>query len=275
MQLIHNIEEKYEEILNTDSTLDCFVIERVNLTKSTCDLICNTAHGHHVVYFLVNLNEARNTKRNIYVGETTNVYIRMIDHNRKKKWWTHAIIFTGDKRKVDESCVMALENLLIQKVKACGLYEYSNLQESKKDTDKDYDTKFNYILNIMDLLGYPLDEEEKTASVVDENKEEKDKALYDEIFDSLIGEFGDIKFEQQKLYKSFYTFVKNKKVMLFALWPNLEAELYLPYEKALSVCGDVYDVSNRLRGNRQSALKIKNKNDITSLLSLAKVILKQ
>ena len=152
----------------------------------------------------------------------------MIDHNRKKAWWTHAVVFTGDKRKISETCVMALEHLLIDKVKGCNKYVYSNLQDSKKDVEgASYDIKYNYILNLMEFLDYSLDDEETSKEEIKniEKPNTKNLELLDEINNRLIDAFPSVKFDQQMRYKTFYVFVSNTKVPLFALWPNLEAEL--------------------------------------------------
>ena len=130
MKYIYDDKDKYVEILNPDSVLDCYIIEKKNTMSDTCNAIKKSS--------------------------------RMIDHrnNPKKQWWTHVIVFTGDKRKVNESCVMALEHLLIDAYKQCDLYDLDNSKDSKKDTDNDYDSKFFYILNLLSIKGFPLEKNE-------------------------------------------------------------------------------------------------------------------
>lgn len=75
MQLKIDIQENYIEYLNEDSTLDCYLVERGHLTQSTCnEMTVKKSHGNNVVYFLLNRSESKQTKRQIYVGETT-IYI--------------------------------------------------------------------------------------------------------------------------------------------------------------------------------------------------------
>lgn len=110
MRYIMNVEENFIEYLNSDATLDCYLLERGTISKSVCNNIVERSHGNNVVYFLFDGKEAQITdkKRKLYIGETSNLYNRMIDHNRKKDWWTNALIFTGDKRKITEICILAL-----------------------------------------------------------------------------------------------------------------------------------------------------------------------
>ena len=76
-----------------------------------------------------------------------------------------------------------------------------------------------------------------------------------------------------KLYKSYYCYSENEKIMLFALWPSLEAELYSEQENVSDITSNIYDISNRLRGKRRSAMKIKNSNDVNNLILIAKRII--
>lgn len=280
MKYIMNVENGFIEYLNSDSTLDCYLLERGKISSSVCATIEERAHGNNVVYFLFDSREPRITesKRKLYIGETTNVYNRMIGHNGTKDWWTNAIIFTGDKRKINEVCVMALENLLIEAYKSCGLYDLMNSQSSCKDTDgDDYDTKMNYIFDLLDVNGYPIQIEKV------ENKSQKDidniskteNKLYLDVEKALEDTFVDYKYEQLKLYRNYYVYVNNKKVALFALWPSTEAELYIPKSLIEDITPFAYDISNRKRGNRKSAIKIKNQEDMGILVSIASRIIER
>lgn len=279
MKYIVNVENGFIEYLNNDSTLDCYLLERGKISSSVCSSIEERTHGNNVVYFLFDGKEPRITeqKRKLYIGETTNVYNRMIDHNRSKQWWTHAIIFTGDKRKISEVCVMALERLLIEAYKSCGYYDLMNSQSSDKDIDDDYDAKINYIFDILDINGYPIQIEKdsnKTQKDIDKISKAENK-LYTDVETALENAFCDIKYEQMKLYRSYYVYADNQKITLFALWPNSEAELYIPKPLIEDIAPLAYDISNRKRGNRKSAIKIKDKEDIKTLVSIASKIIKQ
>ena len=189
MRLTMNIEEGFIEYINTDSTLDCYLLERGKISSSVCNAIEERSHGNNVVYFLYDSREARITdqKRKLYIGETTNIYYRMIDHNRSKSWWTNAIVFTGDKRKISETCVMALERLLIEAFKSCGYYDLMNSQSSDKDIDDDYDAKLNYIFNLLDVFGYSMQidsDTSKTQKEIDKSSAQTNK-LYSDVESSL------------------------------------------------------------------------------------------
>lgn len=276
MKYIFDYKEKYVEILNPDSVLDCYILERQNTMADTCNLIKTNSHGNNVIYFLYNDNEPKNTshKRKFYIGETTNLYDRMIDHrnNPKKDWWTHVIVFTGDKRKLNETTIMALEHLLIDAYKKSDLYDLDNSKDSNKDTDNDYDTKFFYILELLSIRGYPLKGNEPVKEVT-EKENAKNNEFSDLILDSLIDKIPDIKFDQMQLYKSFYVYVNNQKVPLFALWSSNEAELYAECNSILDIAPDAYSTVNRRRGNRKSAIKVKTKKDIESLCLVAQRII--
>ena len=277
MRYIMNVEEDFIEYINSDSTLDCYLLERGTISKSVCNEIVDRSHGNFVIYFLYDGREAQITdqKRKLYIGETSNLYNRMIDHNRKKDWWTHALIFTGDKRKITEVCIFALERLLIEAYGSCNYYNLMNSQSSEREIDDDYDSKLNYINGIMDIIGYPLQNENNLSrSQKDIDKASlKETELYSAVETALEGVLEVVKFDQWKLYRNYYTFADNKKIMLFALWPNGEAEFYASKQMLSDITSDVYDISSRKRGNRQAALKIKNNLDV--LVSISKIIIEK
>ena len=279
MKYIMNVENGFIEYLNSDSTLDCYLLERGKISSSTCSAIEERAHVNNVVYFLFDKKEPSisEQKRKLYIGETTNVYNRMIDHNRSKPWWTHAIIFTGDKRKISEVCIMALERLLIEAYKSCGYYDLMNSQSSDKDIDDDYDAKINYIFDILDINGYPIQvekEEVKTQKDIDATSKAQSK-FYTDVEKALENVFADIKYEQMKLYRSYYVYAGNQRVTLFALWPNTEAELYISKPLIEDIAPAAYDISNRKRGNRKSAIKVKQQEDMYTLIAVASRIIER
>lgn len=256
MKLINNITENFIEILNSDSTIDCYKVERGKLTNSVYNQISELSHGTNCVYFLYDDREPKTDsfKRHIYIGETTNIYNRMIDHDRRKDWWTHVVIFTGDKRKFDETTICALEHLLIGQFSVSNRYDLCNSQGSMKDIEGDYDNKIQYILYIMDFLGYSL-EKNPVVKNPDEKQEKQQNEFYSQIDEVLKQLNLGIKYDQMKLYRSYYLYQNNERVQLFALWPSKEAELYIDIEKISDLSDEFYDISNRARGNRKTAIK--------------------
>lgn len=87
-QLISNINENFVEILNGDSTIDCYEVERGKLTNSVSNQISELSRGTNCLYFLIDEREPKvdTFKRHLYVRETTSIYNRIIDHDRKKDW---------------------------------------------------------------------------------------------------------------------------------------------------------------------------------------------
>ena len=61
-----------------------------------------------------------------------------------------------------------------------------------------------------------------------------------------------------------------------AVWINnnsIEIELYINMNNIIDYKDSVYDITNRRRGNRESAIRIKNENDINIALNIIKQII--
>ena len=63
MRLIMNAEDDFIEYLNSDSTLDCYLVERGRFSNSVCSMIEERSHGNNVVYFLYDSKEPKITNK--------------------------------------------------------------------------------------------------------------------------------------------------------------------------------------------------------------------
>lgn len=260
------------EIWNSDSLLCCYVVPRNAISSQLIQSIEKEIRGNNFVYFLMDTNESKNQKRKFYIGETTALYNRMTSHKSNRKWWNQIVVFGGEDRKVDESCINALERLLIEKYQESGNFDLDNSEGSQARIKDDYKNKLDYILMILDYLGYGCETE--IEEHITEKEIESSLKLEDEIDKSIRNISSEISSDQLKLYKAYY-FNQNNGIKngLCAIWPKnsgkwFEAELYFNSKNALDRFPFLYDISSRARGNRKTAMKITKKEDIEDLMSV-------
>ena len=75
--------------------LDAFVLPRSVLTPELVKKVSEKGRKNFV-YFLLDINEARNTQRMIYIGETTDLQTRINGHKKNKLWWNTMVVFSRD-----------------------------------------------------------------------------------------------------------------------------------------------------------------------------------
>lgn len=266
------------EIWNSDSLLCCYVVPRNAISSQLIQSIEKDIRGNNFVYFLMDTNESKNQKRKFYIGETTALYNRMASHKSNRKWWNQIVVFGGEDRKVDESCINALERLLIEKYQESGNFDLDNSEGSQARIKDDYKNKLDYILMILDYLGYGCETE--IEEHITEKEIESSLKLEDEIDKSIRKISSEISSDQLKLYKAYYLNQNNDiKNGLCAIWPKnsgkwFEAELYFNSKNALEKFPFLYDISSRARGNRKTAMKISKKDDIKGLVCVINEIIK-
>lgn len=123
------------------------------------------------VYFLFGITEEG--KPLVYIGEGEDCYTRILDHNRKKDFWTHCIVVatkTNDYNKADSKF---LEHYCLEKTIAIGRYEIENDTGSKKPSlsesrEHDLLDNFDTLKILLATLGYPLFEERRKADITKE-----------------------------------------------------------------------------------------------------------
>lgn len=167
--------------------------------------------------------------------------------------------------------------MLIEKYQESGNFDLDNSEGSQARIKDDYKSKLDYILMILDYLGYGCETE--IEEHITEKEIESSLKLEDEIDKSIRIISPDISSDQLKLYKAYYLNRNNEnKNGLCAIWPKnsgkwFEAELYFNSKNALEKFPFLYDISSRARGNRKTAMKISKKDDIEDLVSVINEII--
>lgn len=80
------------------------------------------------VYFLFGEPED-SAKPHVYIGEAENCSTRLDDHNRKKDFWTTAVVVTTKSNSLDKAQVKYLEWFMIKEAKDAGRYNVTNGQQ--------------------------------------------------------------------------------------------------------------------------------------------------
>ena len=112
------------------------------------------------VYLLVRRYEKASLPK-IYIGEGDSVADRLYAHAKKKKFWTHAVIFTSNDGNLNKAHVQYLESRLIdlaQKAKKSTLDNENNptLPSLSKADIADCEGFLENILLCLPILGYPF-----------------------------------------------------------------------------------------------------------------------
>lgn len=110
------------------------------------------------VYILLGKNEITG-KNNVYIGKSTNVYKRLINHNYKKKFWSECLVFVSETNKLGETHISYIESVLCERAKKIKRYEIQNDQNPKrKSINKvnkiECDKFINKIEIVVSMLGY-------------------------------------------------------------------------------------------------------------------------
>ena len=114
------------------------------------------------IYYLV--GKPSNAKKPmIYVGQTTNGFRRLVDHDRKKKFWTEAVYFMAEGRSFTRDILASLEKYAIQQVEELKRYSYDNDQNPQCPTTEEEQAEiedfYQQICFYMAAFGYPLTDE--------------------------------------------------------------------------------------------------------------------
>lgn len=126
----------------------------------------DTCERTNFVYFLLDINEAKNIQRMIYIGETTDLPTRITTHKSNRKWWNVMVVFSNND--LEETDINAIERILIDEYEDSELYKVDNDQHPHKPI-KDYHYEYaEYIVSIMEFLSYGI-----TKNVIDESGEQK------------------------------------------------------------------------------------------------------
>lgn len=170
---IHNIHIHFDfgnclVIRNDTPLLDCYQIQKDNANAALIDKIEKETSGKFV-YFLIDINQAKNVKRNIYIGKTNSLMNRIISHRKNKDWWNTIIVFGNKYLSSDD--IDAIEKLLIEEYENSDLYTIKNDVGSNAKLSEHHNDYREYIVDIMDFLSYGVTKtvitpETKTNQVV-------------------------------------------------------------------------------------------------------------
>ena len=82
------------------------------------------------VYLLIGSDEEQGDL--IYVGETEEAAIRLLDHNKKKEFWDYAYFFFSNTHNLNKADVKFLEAKIYQAIKEAGRYKLENASNPKE-----------------------------------------------------------------------------------------------------------------------------------------------
>lgn len=153
---IHNIHIHFDfgnclVIRNDTPLLDCYQIQKDNANAALIDKIEEQTSGKFV-YFLIDINQAKNIKRDIYIGKTNSLVNRIVTHRKNKDWWNTIIIFGN--RYLSSSDIDGIEKLLIEEYENSDLYTIRNDVGSNAKLSEHHNDYREYIVDIMDFLSY-------------------------------------------------------------------------------------------------------------------------
>lgn len=106
------------------------------------------------IYFLLE-SHSTDLKNTVYIGESENVFKRLIEHDRKKDFWNEVIIFTSKDENLTKSHIKYLEARLTDLTLRADRY---NIENGNKPTEStlprsDKDAMEEFIHNSRILLG--------------------------------------------------------------------------------------------------------------------------
>ncbi len=262
---------KITKIWSKQYNFDCFIVPKDSVASSIPDFDSNMA-----VYFLIDSKEGKKEKRNLYIGKTSTGMSRFFNHKATKDWWDKVIIFTASEKVFDEGTILGLEKLLINRYRNSNLYNMEQ-EGSNRRIDEDCEFFVEQIIGIMDFLGYSDTEEIEDANDVKVSPKEVKEAVFAsklaiELDKAIKSYSNHITSDQLKLYTAYRLGNSN----ICAVWVNtnsIEIELYINKNDITEYQDSVYDITNRRRGNRESAIRIKNDTDMNIALKIIKQII--
>ncbi len=110
------------------------------------------------VYLLFGLED---DKSQVYIGETENCFKRLKEHNIKKDFWTHAIVFISKTQFFTKSHIKFLEWLSYEQAKKSNRYLINNTNIPSKahiseSVESDLYDNFETMQLLTSTLGYPI-----------------------------------------------------------------------------------------------------------------------
>lgn len=147
---------------------------RVDLFQGVCDTHCFKIYGVprdcvqiainefdpdmrlHGIYFLVNTNQSRDSKRYIYIGQTIQGPHRLVNHRQSRDHWNYAYMFLADKEFMDNTLINELEAIEIKRFQNSSNFSSDNSRCNRATISPKTDDFSRIIEEIMSFFGYSL-----------------------------------------------------------------------------------------------------------------------
>jgi hypothetical protein len=158
-----------KEVELTNRLIKLIFFSRNSIEKAAKrEMVNNTG-----VYFLFGENEQG--KAQVYIGEGENTWKRIQQHERKKDFWTHAVIATSKTDEFTKTDAKFLEFICLEKAKDAKRYSIENETGSREPSlpePRKYDMLDNFetIKLLITTLGYPLFENLKSKAKSSEER---------------------------------------------------------------------------------------------------------
>lgn len=259
------IDRGVRRIWQKPEILSCFIVDRNSLTKKLIEKI-QDGDNTNFVYCLFNNKQAKDIKRVFYIGKTTDLISREIDHKRKKEWWDTIILFTADKRVFEESDIGAVERILFEKYKGCDLYELKNTQHPKSDVDNFHNDYAEYIISILDFQGYGIEKDENV--ILSEETIEESSALSEKIDATIKNLHQTIVADPKSRYVTYLMDDNKNKRYLCTVKPVLSGKSFeIDFFTNIDALSQKYDFLIKVSHmhNRECRMRISSNDDLKAL----------
>lgn len=141
------------------------------------------------VYFLLTSPRTIGEVASVYVGESENVYDRLIQHKKSNDSWNEAMVFTSMGDFITKAHARYLESRLLEMVKAANRYECTNTQTPKKprlpeSAEQSLEWYIYYMRVLVRALGHNLlepmfqDPIQSPSDKVQEKKRDREPYLF-------------------------------------------------------------------------------------------------
>ena len=120
------------------------------------EAINNLPTGLQGIYFLVNTDEGKKDNRYLYIGQTKQGPVRLIDHKAKRDEWNMAYMFLADKEDISLQIADELEAYEISRFLDSGKYKIENSRPNKATCSPIAQMFSESIEDVMSFFGYDV-----------------------------------------------------------------------------------------------------------------------
>lgn len=265
------------QIWEKPAILKCYVISRQVLSSSLIKKLFfdekkNDYLYKNFVYCLFDDREAKNSKRKFYVGKTTGLISREVDHQRKKPWWDTIALFTEEDDYFEETDIGAVERILYEKYSDSGAFDLQNKQHPQSKMDNYHNNFAEYIISIMEHLGYGL---ENAEEVIEEEVEDAEidsaDALATKVDTAIKGINKTIVGDPMMRYISYSMVEGKKKRYLCTVAPKAKGKYcHVEFFTSLDQVRIKHDFLVPVTGlhNRECTMKVSSEKDIKNMIAV-------